>query len=132
MTTLFTIELTINMPDGGRHAKQLLNLYFEDMPADIDEAASILCGADKALQERKFARLTLKRADVWPGAAGSLEIFALLSVFSEDSGFVKQVIAQYMDGFPGCLKKAIGVHFSHTPFPPNVSLQPTNWTVEVH
>ncbi len=132
MTTLFTIELTINMPDGGRHARQLLNLYFEDMTADINAAAIDLCEGDKALQERKFARLTLKRADVWPGTAGSLKIFALLSASGEDSGFIKQVIASYMDGFSGYLKKASAVHFSHTPFPPNISLQPTDWSVEVH
>ena len=37
MTTLFNIELSINMPDGGRYARHLLNLYFDDMPGDINE-----------------------------------------------------------------------------------------------
>ena len=34
MTTLFTIDLTINMPDGGRHARQLLNLHPTDTAED--------------------------------------------------------------------------------------------------
>jgi hypothetical protein len=35
MTTSITIELTINMPDGGRHARQLLDLYLPDTPEGI-------------------------------------------------------------------------------------------------
>jgi hypothetical protein len=132
MTPLFTIDLTINLPDGGRHARQLLNLYFEDMPVDINETAYNLCDANEAIQTRKFAELTLKRADVWSSQEGSLKIFALLSVSGEDSNFIKQVIAKYMDGFPGYLKKASGRHFSRTGFPPDISLQPTDWNAEVH
>jgi hypothetical protein len=132
MNTLFTIDLTINMPDGGRHARQLLNLYFADMPADIEETAYNLCEADEAVQARKFAKLIVKRADVWSGQEGSLKIFALLSVSSEDSTFIKQVIATYMDGFPDYLKRASGKYFSRTAFPPDISLKPTDWNAEVH
>ena len=132
MTTLFTIDLTINMPDGGRHAKQLLNLYFEDLSVDINETAYNLCDANEAVQARKFAELTLKRADVWSSQEGSLKVFALLSVSAEDSTFVKQVIAKYMDGFPDYLKKGSGGYFSRTGFPPDISLQPTDWSAEVH
>jgi hypothetical protein len=131
MTTLFTIELTINMPDSGRHAKHLLNLYIPDMHADIQETAYNLCDANEAVQARKFAKLTLKRFEVW-SQEGSLKIFALLSVSGEDSTFIKQVIAQYMDGFPNYLKRASGVYFSHTGFPPDISLQPMDWNAEVH
>jgi hypothetical protein len=132
MTTLFTIELTINMPDGGRHARQLLNLYFTDMPVDINETAYNLCDANEAVQARKFAKLTLKRADVWSSQEGSLKIFALLSVSGEDSTFIKQVFARYMDGFPDYLRRAGSGYFSRTGFPPNISLQPTDWNAEVH
>ena len=132
MTTLFTIDLTINMPDGGRHARQLLNLYIPDMPVDIQETAYNLCDANEAVQARKFAKLTLKRSDVWSSQEGSLKIFALLSVSGEDSTFIKQVIAKYMDGFPDYLKKASGRYFSRTGFPPDISLQPTDWNAEVH
>jgi hypothetical protein len=132
MTTLFTIDLTINMPDGGRHARQLVNLYFADMTADIDQTAFNLCDANKTLQTRKFDILTLKRADVWAGQPTGLKIFALLSVSGEDASFIKQVIAKYMDGFPDCLKVASGKYFSHTDFPPNISLKPTDWSAEVH
>jgi hypothetical protein len=131
MTTLFTINLTINMPDGGRQARQLLNLYFADMPVDIQETAFNLCDANEAVQARKFAKLTLKRADVWSSQERSLEIFALLSVSGEDSTFIKQVIAKYMDSFPDYLKKASGGYFSRTGFPPDISLQPTDWNAEV-
>ena len=65
MTTLFTIELTINMPDGGRQARQLLNLYHTDMPVDIKETAFNLCDANEAVQAPKFTKLTLKRSEVW-------------------------------------------------------------------
>ena len=132
MTALFTIDLTIDMPDGGRLAKQLLNYYTSDMPEDIDAAARQLCGGDEALQARKFAKLVLKRADVWPSQEGSLNIFALLSVSGEDPAFIQQVIAKYMEGFPDCLKMASGRHFSHTAFPPGISLQPANWSSDVH
>jgi hypothetical protein len=131
MTTLFTIELTINMPDGGRHAKQLLNLYIPDMPVDINETAYNLCNANEAEQARKFAKLALKRFNVW-SQEGSLKIFALLSVSGEDSTFIKQVIAKYMDGFPDHLKRASGRYFSRTSFPPDISLQLTDWNAEVH
>lgn len=131
MTNLFTIELTINMPDGGRHAKQLLNLYIPDMPVYINETAYNLCDANEAEQARKFAKLAVKRFDVW-SQEGSLKIFALLSVSGEDSTFIKQVVAKYMDGFPDHLKKASGGYYSSTGFPPDISLQPTDWNAEVH
>jgi hypothetical protein len=131
MTTLFTINLTINMPDGGRPARQLLNLYFADMPVDIQETAYNLCDAHEAVQARKFAQLTLKRADAWSSQEHSLNIFALLSVYGEDSAFIKQVISKYMDSFPDYLKKASGGYFSRTGFPPDISLQPTDWNAEV-
>ncbi len=132
MTTLFTIELTINMPDGGRHARQLLNLYHPDMPVEINETAFNLCDANEAVQARKFANLTLKRSEVWSSQDGSLKIFALLSVSGEDSIFIKQVITKYMDGFPNYLKRAGDRYFSRTSFPPDISLQPTDWKAEVH
>jgi hypothetical protein len=132
MTTLFTIELTINMPDGGRHAKQLLNLYIPDMHADIQETAYNLCDANETVQARKFAKLALKRFNVWSSEEHTLKIFALLSVSGEDATFIKQVIAKYMDGFPDYLKKASGVYFTHSAFPPGISLQPTDWNAEVH
>lgn len=132
MTTLFTIELTISMPDGGRHARKLLNLYLPDIAVDINETAYNLCGANAEVQARKFAKLTLKRADAWSSQEGSLNIFALLSVSGENSTFIKQVITRYMDGFPDCLKKASGRYFSRTGFPPDISLQPTDWNAEVH
>ncbi len=132
MTTLFTIDLTINMPDGGRQARQLLNLYFADMPDDIQETAYNLCDANEAVKARKFAHLTLKRADAWSSEAHSLEIFALLSVSGEDSIFIKQVISKYMESFPDYLKKASVRYFSRTGFPPDIPLQPTDWNAEVH
>ena len=132
MTTLFNIDLTINLPDGGRHARKLLNLYFADMPVDINETAYNLCDANVAVQARKFAKLKLKRADAWSSQEGSLNIFALLSVSGEDSTFIKQVINNYMDGFPDYLKRASGGYFSPTGFPPGISLQPTDWNAEVH
>ena len=132
MTTLFTIELTIKMPDGGRHSRQLLNLYFEDMPVDINEIAFRLCDSSQEIQARKFANLIMKRSDAWAGQEGSLNIFILLSVSGEDSTFIKQVITTYMDGFPDRLKKASEGYFSRTAFPPGISLQPTDWNAEVH
>lgn len=132
MSTLFIIELTINMPDGGRHARQLLNLYFEDMPADIHVTAFKLCDSNEAIQARKFANLVIKRADAWASQEGSLNIFILLSVSGEDATFIKQVITRYMDGFPDYLKGASEKYYSRTVFPPGISLQPTDWNAEVH
>ena len=31
LTSLFIVDLTINMPCSGRHARQLLNLYLADL-----------------------------------------------------------------------------------------------------
>ena len=132
MTTLFTIELTINMTDGGRLARQLLNLYHPDMPVDIKETAFNLCDANEAVQARKFAKLILKRSEVWSSQEGNLKIFALLSVSGEDSTFIKQVITKYMEGFPDYLKRARDRYFSRTSFPPEISLHPTDWNAEVH
>jgi hypothetical protein len=132
MTTLFTIELTINMPDGGRHARQLLNLYHPDMPVDINEIAFNLCDADEAVQARKFDKLTLKRCEVWSSQEGSLKVFALLSVSGEDSTFIKQVITQYMKVFTDYLKKVRDRYFPHTSVPPDTSLVPTDWNAEVY
>ena len=132
MTTLFTIELSINMIDSGRHARQLLNLYHPDMPVDINETAFNLCDANEAVQARKFAKLTLKRSEVWSSQEGSLKVFGLLSVSGEDSTFIQQVIAKYMEGFPDYLKRARDRYFSRTSFPPDISLQPTDWNAEVH
>ena len=131
MNTLFTIDLTINMPDSRRHARKLINLYFTDMHEDINETAYNLCDADEAVQAQKFAKLTLKRADVWSSQDGSLMIFALLSVSGEDSTFIKQVFAKYMDSFPDYLKRASGRYFSPSGFPLDISLQPTDWNMEL-
>ena len=131
MTTLFTIDLTINMPDSGRHARKLLNLYLADMPVDIDQTAYNLCDANGDVQARKFAKLVLKRSEVWSSQDGRLKIFALLSVSGEDATFIKQVFAKYMDGFPDYLKRAGHEYFSSSGFPPDISLQPTDWNVEL-
>lgn len=120
------------MPDGGRLARNLLNMYFADMSMDINETAYSLCDADRAVQERKFTNLTMKRADAWSNQEGSLKIFALLSVSGEDSTFIKQVFAKYMDNFTDYLKKASGVYYSHTGIPPEISLQPTDWSMELN
>jgi hypothetical protein len=132
MTSLINIELTINMPDSGRHARQLLNLYLPDMPTDLDETAYNLCDGNEAVQARKFAKLDLRRFEVWSSQEGSLKIFALLSVTGEDPRFIQRVIAKYMDDFPGCLKRASGRYFTHSTFPPEIPLQPTDWNAEVH
>ena len=73
MSTPFTIDLTINLPEGSRLAKQLLNIYFADMALDINKSASILCQADAAIQAQKFAELTLNWADVWSSQRGRAE-----------------------------------------------------------
>jgi hypothetical protein len=132
MNALFNIELSINMPDGGRHARHLLNLYFDDLPADINETAFNLCNSNPSVQALKFSKLTLKRSDVWSSQEHSLEIFALLSVSGEDSAFIKQVIEKYMDDFSDYLKKASNRYFSHSGFPPDIPLKPTDWKIEIH
>lgn len=132
MTSLFTIELTINMPDGGRLARKLLNMYFADMTKDINETAYNLSDGDRTVQARKFTNLTMKRADAWSSQEGSLKIFALLAVSGEDSTFIERVFAKYMDNFTDYLKKASGVYFSHTGFPTDISLQPTDWSMELN
>jgi hypothetical protein len=132
MTSLFTIELTIDMPDGGRLARKLLNMYFADMTKDINETAYNLSDGDRTVQARKFTNLTMKRADAWSSQEGSLKIFALLAVSGEDSTFIEQVFAKYMDNFTDYLKKASGVYFSHTGFPTDISLQPTDWSMELN
>ena len=131
MTTPFTIDLTINLPEGSRLDKQLLNIYFADMPADINNTASKLCQADEAVQAQKFAELTLKRADVWASTEGSLKVFARFSVSGEDATFVEKVIAEYMGGFPDCLRRASDSYFPHSGVRPDISLQPTDWKAEV-
>jgi hypothetical protein len=131
MTIPFTIDLTITLPDGGRLARQLLNIYFDDMPADINKTAYNLCEANETIQARKFAELTMKRADVWSSKEGDLKVFALFSVSGEDSTFVEKVFAAYIDGFADCLRRASSGYFSHTGTRPDIPLQPTDWKAEV-
>jgi hypothetical protein len=132
MTTPFTFDLTINLPDGGRLTKQLVNLYFDDMAADINQTAYQLCQANATPQAQKFAGLTLKRADGWSSPDGSLKVYALFSVSAEDSTFIENVIARYMDGFSDSIKKASGSYFSRSGPQPETSTTPTDWKVEVH
>jgi hypothetical protein len=132
MSTPFTIDLTITLPGSGRLAKQLLNIYFADMAADINKTAYNLCEANATIQAQKFAQLTLKRADVWASKEGSLKVFALFSVSGEDSPFVEKVIAQYMDGFSESLKNASQAYFSRSAEQSDVSYEATDWKVEVH
>jgi hypothetical protein len=130
-TTLFNIKLTINMPDGGRMARQLLNFYLPDMAVDIQETAYKLCDSNEATQARKFAELKVKRADAWSNEERTLNIFALLSVSGEDAAFIQKVISTYMESFPDYLKKASGKYFGRAGFPAEISLQPTDWNAEV-
>jgi hypothetical protein len=132
MTTPFTIGLTIRIPDGGRHARKLLNLYHSDMTADLNTTALKLCDAKPAVQAHRFAKLTLKRAEVWSGQEDSLTIFALFTVTAEDASFIKKVISQYMDGFAGFMQQASTGYYAPASFPPDISLQPTDWSVEVN
>ncbi len=132
MTAIFTIGLSINMPDTTRLTKKLINMYFSDMPADIGESALALSKADATVLARKFANLTLKRADIWAGEQGHLKIFALLSVSSDDSAFLKQVFASYMESFPAYLKKAADRYFSTANFPAEASLLPADWKLELN
>jgi hypothetical protein len=74
----------------------------------------------------------VKLADVWGSDVGGLKVFAILSVSGEDAAFIKQVMAGYIDGLPDYLKKASDRYFSRTAFPPEISLQPTDWSAEVH
>ncbi len=131
MATPFTIDLTINLPGGGRLAKQLLNIYFDDMPADINQTAYQLCEANKTSPAQKFTGLTLKRAEVWPEAQGGLKVFALFSVSGEDSAFIQNVLAAYIDGFPDYLRSASEKNFSRSGAGPDIPLQPTDWNAEV-
>lgn len=132
MAALFNIELTINMPDSGRQVRHLLNLYFADMSAEIDAAAFELCAGDLAALTRKFTNLSLKRSETWKDADGSLKIFVLLSVSGEEAAFIRQVITKFMAGFTESLKLASEHHFAHSAFSPGISLQPTDWSVELH
>jgi hypothetical protein len=104
MTTLFIIELTINMP-RRRLGTGSCNLYFEDMPVDINETA--LQAVDSAKKYRHGSSQpdheTLRH---WASQEASLNIFHCSSVSGEDFTFIKQVITTYMDGFPDFLKKA--------------------------
>ena len=56
----------------------------------------------------------------------------LLSVFSDEQAFVRRVIDSYMQDFPGYLKKAGAKYYSRNSFPPEIPLEPTDWSVEVH
>ena len=132
MTTTFTVDLTITLPEGGRLAKQLLNIYFADMPVDINKTAYNLCEANEAVQAQKFNELTLKRADVWSSEDGGLKVFARFNVSGEDSAFIEKVIAEYINGFSDCLRRASAGYFSHTDTRPVISLQPSDWKAEVN
>jgi hypothetical protein len=131
MDPSYEIELTIHLPDGGRLARKLLNLYAENLPEDILAAAAQLCDGNEAVQRRKFGNLVLKRMEVWSNQAHHLRMFVLLSVQGDDKAFLEEVITRYMECFPGNLKRVRGVYLGSADSLPDISLQPTEWAVAI-
>jgi hypothetical protein len=131
MATIFTIDLTINLPESGRHARQMLYMYLAEMTADISEAAVKLRESNATGPAQQFAELNMKRGDVWISTEGSLKLFARFSVNSEDPDFVKKVFAEYMAGFPDCLRKEAGRYSTQTGVQTDYAFSPTDWTAEV-
>jgi len=57
----FKIELNITLADGGRSARDVIELYGNQVRDDIDQAAWNLCDCNDQVQGEKFADLALVR-----------------------------------------------------------------------
>lgn len=131
MQQKFKIELNITLADGGRSARDVIELYGNQVRDDIDQAAWNLCDCNDQMQNEKFADLTLIRWHVTQKRGEDFHVKAQFTVNGQDEEFINQVMEQYMDGFADCITVTLNGYYSRTGERIAFSPYPLSWELEI-
>lgn len=131
MQQKFKIELNITLADGGRSARDVIELYGNQVRDDIDQAAWNLCDCNDQVQNEKFADLTLVRWHVAQKRGEDFHVKAQFTVNALDEEFINQVIEQYMDGFADYIASTQNGYYSRTGTRAAMNANPLEWEVDV-
>ena len=125
------IELNITLADGGRSARDVIELYGNQVRDDIDQAAWNLCDCNDQVQSEKFADLTLVHWAVTQKRGEDFHVKAQFTVTAQDEEFINQVMEQYMDGFADYIASTENGYYSRTGKRAAMNANPLEWEVEI-
>lgn len=125
------IELNINLADGGRSARDVIELYGNQVRDDIDQTAWNLCDCNDQVQSEKFADLALEHWAVTQKRGDDFHVIARFTVNAQESDFINHVIEEYMDGFADCIAVTLNGYYSRTGTRVGFNTHPLNWNVEI-
>lgn len=125
------IELNITLADGGRSARDVIELYGNQVRDDIDQAAWNLCDCNDQVQSEKFANLTLVRWAVTQKHGEDFHVKAQFTVNAQDEEFINQVMEQYMDGFADYIASTENGYYSRTGKRAAMNAHPLEWDVQI-
>ncbi len=125
------IELKITLADGGRSARDVIELYGGQACDDIDQTAWNLCDSNDQVQSEKFANLTLVLWAVTQKRGEDFHVKAQFTVNTQDEEFINQVMEQYMDGFADYMATTQNGYYSRTGKRAAMNANPLEWEVEV-
>ncbi len=127
----FQIKLTITLADGGRSARDVIELYGNQVRDDIDQAAWNLCDCNDQVQSEKFADLALVRWVVTQKRGEDFHIKAQFTVNAEDEEFINQVLEQYINGFADYIAATQNGYYSRTGKRAVMNTNPLEWEIEI-
>lgn len=127
----FKIELNLTLADGGRSARDVIELYGNQVRDDIDQAAWNLCDCNDQVQNEKFADLTLVRWAVTQKRGEDFHVKAQFTINAQDEVFINQVIEQYMDGFADYIASTQNGYYSRTGKRAAINTIPLEWKVDI-
>lgn len=125
------IELNITLADGGRSARDVIELYGNQVRDDIDQAAWNLCDCNDQVQSEKFADLTLVRWAVTQRHGEDFYVKAQFTVNTQNEEFISQVMEQYMDGFADYIATTQNGYYSRTGKRAAINTIPLEWKVDI-
>jgi ATP-dependent phosphoenolpyruvate carboxykinase len=127
----YKIELNITLADGGRSARDVIELYGNQVRDDIDQTAWNLCDCNDQVQSEKFADLALVRWAVTQKRGEDFHVKAQFTVNAQDEEFINQVMEQFMDGFADHIASTENGYYSRTGKRPAMNANPLEWEVDV-
>ena len=126
----FKIKLDFSLVDCGRSARDIIELYSNQVRDDIDQAAWNLCDCDDQVQNDNFADLTLLRWTVQEGDE-VLHVQAQFTVNTLNKEFILQVVEQYMHSFAYYIASTKNGYYSRTGNRALMNFNPLEWEVEI-
>lgn len=127
----YKIELNITLADGGRSARDVIELYGNQVCDDIDQTAWNLCDCNDQVQSEKFADLALVRWAVTQKRGEDFHVKAQFTVNANDEEFINQVMEQFMDGFADHIASTENGYYSRTGKRPTMNANPLEWVVDI-